>query len=194
MSYLQFLAQLQRWAVRENQKSLRVRKWTRCSHEKSKDELWSCRSYDFKSKHEHTESKKHLLTSKVTLPSCWLSAAMSKYTVGFFLAAAGPLLHMRATVTAAEQNFILFDKSNILSQSMRDHAAHADRPKSRFTCERGWEVRKFVTQQPDVISIPPHGGGLNLARWNAFILKLFLKKFYYSYLLYLFYSLFVLAC
>ena len=38
---------------------------------------------------------------------------MSKYTVGFLLAAAGPVLYMRAKVNAREHTFILFVKSNI---------------------------------------------------------------------------------
>lgn len=53
------------------------------------------------------------LTSKVTLPRGSLSAAMSKKTVGLLLAAAGPLLHIRAAVTASEHSLILFDTSNI---------------------------------------------------------------------------------
>lgn len=38
---------------------------------------------------------------------------MSKYTVGFLLAAAGLVLYMRAKVNAREHTFILFVKSNI---------------------------------------------------------------------------------
>lgn len=38
---------------------------------------------------------------------------MSKYTVGFLFAVAGPLLHSRAAVNAREHIFILFDKNNM---------------------------------------------------------------------------------
>lgn len=43
---------------------------------------------------------------------------MSKYTSGFLFAAAGPLLYRRAAVNAKEQNFILFDRSNIFINSL----------------------------------------------------------------------------
>lgn len=47
---------------------------------------------------------------------------MSKYTVGFLFAVAGPLLYRRAAVNAREHNFTLFDKSNIL----KTVAVHTD--------------------------------------------------------------------
>lgn len=41
---------------------------------------------------------------------------MSKYTVGFLFAVAGPLLHRRAAVKAREHIFILFDKNMFLKK------------------------------------------------------------------------------
>lgn len=83
------------------------------------------------------------LTSKVTRPRCSLSAAMSKYTVGFLLAVAAPLLYRRAAVNATEQNFTRFDKSNIVA------TAAGLRRRSHTTSTR----RAYVTNQEEFVSV-----------------------------------------
>lgn len=120
LTYLQFLAQHQRWAANRKIKVMRVSiNQAVTQGQDVKYERVTSQNKEIKGRY----CRRHvgiwtlfLPTSKVTRPSGWLSAAMSKYTVGFLFAVAGPLLHSRAAVNAREHIFILFDRNNMLFQ------------------------------------------------------------------------------
>lgn len=115
LSYLRFLAQHQRWAANRKIKVMRVsitKLWPK--DRTSNTPSVTSQNKDIKERYCRLHVgiwTLFLPTSKVTRPSGWLSAAMSKYTVGFLFAVAGPLLHSRAAVNAREHIFILFDKN-----------------------------------------------------------------------------------
>lgn len=140
--YLQFWARLLRWAAKEKEAARRHFLKIFKSGESKSATVWGHRTETLTCKLIQAVSTLifNLLTSKVTLPRGSLSAAMSKYTSGFLFAAAGPLLYRRAAVNAKEQNFILFDRSNIFINSLWcNNSTQVDQqwPTITLTCARG---------------------------------------------------------